>query len=282
MELLLLGTAEPDEVEALTVGEDFDSRAYVRRMAAALEDLLPTSEAVSAIIDCPILDVRRAAIGPLLGLDLPNDLPDELADEIRRIYTGQKFWWPRSWCTGGMIKRRQLLSLIDTYAADPDQGLDFRTLTNSLPISYATIYGYLHDKGASSYHAKKTTPVHRCVEDVGGWLSKPRTRHAPHPVSVLACPHCNQRKLTQPLKVPEVPGQLLCTTCRRDWKTGWRYPDEYFLPWEGPQTLPKDSRPKPTNGGRYAPTRSGRIIVGSDIYDEPTPSLHVPQRQSRR
>lgn len=278
VELLLLGEGDPDEVDTIWRGENFDSRAYRRRMHEALRDVVPTSQALSALVDCPILDLRRAVLGPMLKTDLEHGLPEPLAAEALRIYNDKKFWWSKGWCPGGMTRQRSLLRFLDKYASDPNEGLEASVVRERLGLDYATLYACLYDSAAKPSYHRSSTPTYRVIEDVGGWLSRPRSRSVPHPVRILACPHCGQRSLTQPLKVPEVPGHLLCRNCRRDRTTGWEYPDDYFLPWDGPQTLPRRQGVAPTNGGRFAPSRNGRIIVGSDLYDPPLPSLHAPSR----
>jgi hypothetical protein len=281
VELLLLGEGSPEEVQEIWRGENFDSRSYKRRMLEALRDVVPTSGALAAIIDCPILDTRRAVLGPLLKRDLPHGLDTGLAKEFARIYASKTFYWPNGWCPGGMTRRRQTLLFLDEYAKPADDGLDAAVLRARLDLDHATLNGFIHDSTAKPGYNRSKTRTYPCLEDIGGWLSEPRSKYVPHPVVVRRCPHCQQRKLLQPLKVPEVPGQLLCTNCRREWLTGRRYPDAYFLPWDGPQTLPRREKQDPLSGGRYAPSRAGRIIVGADQYQPTIPSLHAPTRRDR-
>lgn len=279
VKILLLEESRIEERQALIFGEGLDSRGYVRRMASALEDIVPTKQALSALIDSPILDLRRAVIGRMMGLDLAHNLPPDLAEQAFNIYNDPQFWWSHGWSPGGMTRRRMVLAFIDKYATDPDEGLAFNVIRDRVGIDDATLYGYLRNKSdRPAYHNNKT-PVYRIAEDVDGWLqSGKRLKGKLRSIRVLECQFCKKRKLIQPLKVPEVPGHLLCVNCFRDQTEGWLYPPAYFQPWDGPQTLARRNGAIAQGGGRYERSRAGRMIVGTDLYKLEIPSLHTPRK----
>ncbi|MFA5566517.1 MAG: hypothetical protein WC184_10880 [Acidimicrobiia bacterium] len=280
LEIMLLGDGDDADRDAIIRSEKFDSRTFLRRMHIALEDVIPSPEARSALIDCPILSLRQAVIGQMLGQEFDHGLHGELSTGAYRIYNDKQFWWSKGWCPGGMTRRRQLLHFLDQNAIDPDQGLPFAEVAEALGINETTLYGYVAGNNNRATYHRNTTPNYRSVEDVDGWYQAgSRKRNRERRIRVPRCPHCQERKLIQPLKVPEVPGHAICTACNREPTTGWTYPPEYLLDWDGPQSATRRQGKEPNRTGRYEPSRSGRIIVGTDTYPVSLPSLHTPRRK---
>ena len=271
-EILLLEDSSPDERTAVWRAEDFNARQFIKRMHDVLSETALTPAARSAIISCPVLEVRRAVLGPLLGSDIGHDLDCAFADEVTRIYRSRAFSWAKGWCPGGMTLRHAVLQFILLYAEDPDAGVDRTELESALQISPPSLYDLLNNDGG------KLSPRPAIIDDIGGWYGQARSGHKKHPVGIKKCPHCNTRTLTQPLTVPEVPGGLLCTTCKRSQTSTITYPDDYFRPWDGPQNSRRLRETDPTDTERFESTR-GRIIVGTRCYKVVVPSPHAPRAQ---
>ena len=146
---LLLEAAPEDERRDLWELEGFTGRSYTRRMMEVLTPLLGVLIA-SALIDCPILDVRRAALRPYLDHDLPvsRAFNEELEREVQAIYRPKGFSWTWGWCPGGMARERQVLAFIHRYADDPNIGLPLRDIVSGLQINETSLYRMLHEGAA--------------------------------------------------------------------------------------------------------------------------------------
>ncbi|MGR6966995.1 hypothetical protein ACU610_21275 [Geodermatophilus sp. URMC 61] len=280
LEALLLEGATEDERKELWETEGFTARSYTRRMFAALEPVVG-GQVASALIHCPIIDSRRAALEPYLrhGIPLGDGFAPELAEELPRIYVPTGFSWTNGWCPGGMARERQVLALIDRYATVPDDGLATAEVKQGLAIDDTALYRMAHE-GNRPYgrpNAKPSpAPWYARVEILPG-PGGPRSLGSR--VRIRRCPHCGERKLLQPLRVPEVAGYLLCVNCRRSLRSAVRYPDEFFLPWDGPQSLTRRRPDAGTASEKVWFSTSGRIIVGTSLCTVHVPSLHAPRRR---
>lgn len=279
LEMLLLESVSEAERRALWDAEQLDGRSFQRRMAEFLAPLTGPAVA-SAIIDCPILDVRRAALRPYLDHDLPLSaaFSPELEDEVAAVYARRGFQWTNGWCPGGMARERQILGFIDKYANDPELGLPLNTLCSTLQLSDRAIHRMAHtgpvpygrrNPSAAAWYAR--IELHQAQSDDD---RRKRTY-----VRIRECPHCGNRTMLQPLRVPEVAGYLLCTDpgCRRALRSGTAYPDAFFEPWDGPQSLPRRQPGLGKAGKRAWWTDGGRVIVGTSRAELDIPSLHAPR-----
>lgn len=270
---------EASAADRLTLMRSFPSvkRKWHEQVVDALEPLLPNRQALSALIDCPVADVRRAVLGPLLDPGVGHDLDPDLAAEICRVYRDPNFEWTKSWCPGGMDRRRTVLRFIDRY--DTGDGIPFAVLRDHLQISEPEVYKLIGARADGTKYSVGTVGTHPCLEDVGGWYQDgSRKRGRERRVRVRPCPHCGERRLIQPLKVPEVPGQLLCTGCRRDPVSGLAYPDSYLLPWDGPQSTARRDGRAPTFN-RYQGLFLDDGLSGTHPYEPVVPSIHAPRRR---
>lgn len=277
LEVLLLEAAPEEERRELWMTEGFTGRSYIRRMTEVLRPIVGPA-VTSAVIYCPIVDVRRAALEPRLhhGIALSDGFGEELGDEIARMYAPPGFSWPDGWCPGGMATERQILGLVHRYAPDPEVGLPIPLVVQALATTPNKIYRMAHE-GAAAYgrrrEGKSTAPWYVRLELIKGSKKRPGF------VRIRRCPHCGQRSLLQPLRVPEVAGYLLCVNpaCRKALLNGLRYSDEFFLPWEGPQSM---VRRCPETGSAKEQawfSTSGRLIVGTTLSEVHIPSIHAPR-----
>lgn len=275
LEALLLEGAPEEERRELWTTEGFTGRSYIRRMTEVLQPIIGTA-VTSAVVYCPIVDVRRAVLEPHLHHGIPpsEGFPDELSEEIPRVYAPDGFSWPDGWCPGGMAMERQILALIDRYATDPELGLPIPVVMQTLVTTENKIYRMAHE-GETPYGRREKSPApwYARLERIKG------SKSTPGRVRIRRCPHCGQRSLLQPLRVPEVAGYLLCVNpaCHKALRSGIRYPDEFFLPWEGPQSM---VRRRPETGSAKDQawfSTSGRIIVGTTLSEVHIPSIHAPR-----
>lgn len=278
VEILLLEGGQAEGRRELWEAEGFTPRSYTRRMHAVLEPLMGAGVA-SALVDCPILDVRRAALEPFLkhGLPLSADFSEDLAHEVRAVYAARGFSWTNGWCPGGMARERQVLTYIDRYAPEPDTGLPVKEVLQALALDYSSLYRMTHE-GSAPYGRTRTSaaPWYARLELING-PNGPRSKGGR--IRIRACAHCGQRTLLQPLRVPEVAGYLLCTNpeCRRSLRSNLQYPAEFFLPWDGAQSLalrdPRAGRAEE----RVWFTTEGRIIRGTTLREIQVPSANAPR-----
>lgn len=275
---LWLERASEDERRDIWEAERFSPRAFVRRMETVLTPLVGPLVA-SALIDCPIIQVRRAAIRPYLPHDLEDGLDARLREEVESVYRKNGFSWTKAWCPGGMTRERQVLTFIDRYAEEPDRGIALIEVARVLAVNEGLIYRMLHE-GPAPYGRTDPSPApwyarvekHRVVEATGQERVYVRIRR---------CEHCGCRTLTQPLRVPEVAGYLLCanTTCRRSLLLDVQYPMDFFETWDGPQNSARrgaDVAQAPVL--RDWLSDGGRVVVGAMTVPVVVPSRHAPRR----
>jgi hypothetical protein len=280
LEALLLEAASEKERRELWETEGLSARHYTRRMFTTLQPIVG-GKVASALIHCPIVDVRRAALEPYLqhGIPVRDGFGAELAEEIRHVYVPTGFSWSNGWCPGGMARERQVQAFVDRYAEDPEAGVPTSDVMRLLDLDETALYRMAHegDKPYGRPNAKLSpAPWYARVEILPG----PRGARSPGSrIRIPRCRHCGERKLLQPLRVPEVAGYLLCVNCRRPLHSEIRYPDEFFLPWDGPQSLPRRRSETGTAEEQTWFNTSGRVIVGTTLCTVHVPSLHAPRRR---
>ncbi len=281
VKMLLLEGVDEEERRAIWEQERFTGRTYTRRM---LDTLIPFigGPVASAIVDCPILDVRRAALRPYLDHDLPvsDEFGPELEALVTSTYARVGFSWPKSWCPGGMARERQVLGFLAAYSSDLDAGMPLQTIMSALQIKDHTLYRMRYEGAARYGHTEPAAApwyarieIHKATDESGRLVPYARLRQ---------CPHCGERSLTQPLRVPEVPGYLLCSnaTCRKSLLSTIRFTDEFFLPWDGSQSYVRRVEGSGTSTDRKWHNMDGKIIIGTTLCEVIIPSPHAP-RQGR-
>jgi hypothetical protein len=273
---LWLERATPEERQHIWESEEFNPRSYNRRMEKVLTPVVGP-HVTSALIDCPIIEVRRAAIRPYLSHDLDDGLDTRLRQEVESVYRKNGFTWSKGWCPGGMTRERQVLAFIDRYAQDPDEGIPLGEVVSAFKFDEGVIHRMAHE-GPFPYGRREPSPA--------PWYARLEThrvrttgRSRTH-VRVRRCLHCGRRTLTQPLRAPEVAGYLLCAnvTCRKSLLLDVPYPSAFFEPWDGPQnTARRTADAGQTPALKDWMSEGGRAVVGAMTVPVVVPSRFAPR-----
>lgn len=230
--------------EAAHAGGYSDTRIARRRVLAELESTgLITSKGLrSAILDCPIIDARRVVWAEIEAkrtgtpFQLPKGVNRAYASHIRATYIDNEQNWLTAWCSDSHQASRTAIAAVETagkkgmrwddlveQVAPGIGAFDLRTLTVELVNGKGT-----HGTGARIQYE----PV---LE-----RSDPWHRHADRRVWARRCPYCETRTLTHVLRVPEVPGGLLCTKCAHaPSMPEVKFPADYLRRWAGPRGFGK-------------------------------------------
>lgn len=278
---LWLERATPEERQHIWESEKFNARSYVRRMETVLAPIVG-AHVTSALIDCPIIEVRRAAIRPYLSHDLDDGLDTRLRHEVESVYRTNGFTWSKGWCPGGMTRERQVLAFIDRYAQDPDEGIPLSEVVRAFNFDEGVIHRMAHE-GPFAYGRREPSPAPWYAR-----LEKHRVRTTGRSrthVRVRRCLHCGRRTLTQPLRAPEVAGYLLCAnvTCRKSLLLDVPYPSAFFEPWDGPQNIAR----RTVDAGQTPVLKDwmsdgGRAVIGAMTVPVVVPSRYAPRLPSVR
>lgn len=220
------------------------------------DDLIPSKGRRAAIIYCPIVEVRRViwaeyeARQARGAFQVPAGIDPAFAAHVRSTYTSADEW-AMSWCSDSHRLSRAAIAAAQT--ADVATGLSWDSLvgeilpTAGFSVSKSAIVELAAGKGADQ--AGSTT---RTVSQFDPVLerSAPWHRHADRRVWARACPYCGTRTLTHVLRVPEVPGGMICTSCRHVPSLPTvTLPADYLRNWAGPRGT----------GGGKAGSRQGTI-----------------------
>jgi hypothetical protein len=211
------------------------SSRSIRRLTLPMAcEVLPTKEAASAILDCPLDDVRAAVLGPETGCaEVPDHLDPDFVTDLRATYYDPGFARSnRSWASRDASPQRSLLVWMSRYAADED-GVEWELLRSSVSIDEPRLYSML-DTDPKRYPAIRLGSA-ALLEPTTPWPRRQRMPRGSKRVRLPQCPHCGQRSLLQALRVAELPDGVLCTNCRRAPSSPFPYPEGYLLPWVGPQ-----------------------------------------------
>jgi len=227
----LLDGQHADEVAEI---EGVDQRRLKRAAHEALRDLVHNEDARAAIIDCPVLQTRRVVLGDLVGHPTDGDFSPRRADEVRRLYLDPAFSWTQSWVSQATLDKRAVLAFIDRYASDPDEGLELAVLCDRMGRTEVGIYALLDETGKYLGTKRRGLPSKAVLERGDRWVYNVPTPASDKRLLVRRCHWCGQRSLLQPLRVPEVVDELICTPCRCSASEREPWPAEYLLSWEGP------------------------------------------------
>jgi len=200
-----------------------DMEAARRKVREALEatGVVPTKGLRTAVLTAPDPDIRRVIWAEVearrsgRAFRKPTGMTGSYAHHLRDTYTAQTAW-PLMWAEED--DRRQ--ELIDAVAENGDAGYRWVDLT----ARFAMPKHIAHDLTIGTSREGRT-----------GWeplLERDQLWHrhnADRKVYARRCPHCSKRTLTRILRAPEVPGGLICTSCRRtaDGPSTLRMPESY-------------------------------------------------------
>ena len=259
--------------DGLTFEEAAEACGYNDPLAAKRrlhESLMDTGVIVarglrSAAIDTPISDIRRVIWAEIEArktekpFTVPQGIDAAWASHIRDIYTSDLPWLP-AWCTDSHESSR---AAIDAVRAAGEEGLLWDTLIHDIAPhaekrSVATLAEELvRGKGAGNGTDRNFyEPI---LERVGAWHGHNPNRR----VKVRTCPYCTTRTLDHVLRVPEVRGGLICSTCRRTpTMPTVVFPVEYLENHAGNRGWGKGK--VPFRAGRIEPVRTKRPTYGND------------------
>jgi DNA invertase Pin-like site-specific DNA recombinase len=220
----------------------------------------------SAAIDTPITDIRRVLWAEIEArknekpFTVPQGIDPAWAAHIRDIYTSDLPWLP-AWCTDSHEASRNAIAAVKAGGED---GLLWDTLIFDIAPhaekrSVATLSEELvRGKGAGNGSDRNFyEPI---LERVGAWHGHNPNRR----VKVRSCPYCGTRTLDHVLRVPEVKGGLLCSTCRRTpTMPTVVFPVEYLEDHAGNRGWGK-GREATIRPGRIEPIRKKRPTYGND------------------
>lgn len=227
----LLGEVTPAEVAE---HEGIDLRSLRRRTHDVLRSHLPNEAARAAIIDCPIVETRRVVLGALAGARDDAGFSADRAREIRQLYYDPNFSWTPSWVSDATIMKRVVLDFVDRYATDPNMGVHLDVVRARVDVAEVFLYRLLNDDPAK-YVGASVRPAPRPVLDrAPGWNLDRAPKRELKAVCVRRCTWCGERTLLQPLRVPEVADELICTHCGCSAASDEPWPGDYLLSWDGP------------------------------------------------
>ncbi len=209
----------------------------------------------AALIDCPIPEVRKVLWAELQAREdgkpfrAPEGIDPAWAAHVRSVYLEDRDWM-RAWASDTHYWSRLA---IEQVRAAGDKGMLWDTLLEQLtPGEKRTqnrelIVELVNGKGSvgrGKQMARAWSPALRRSDD---WH-----RHAERRVWVHDCPFCETPTLDHVLRVPEVPGGLLCSSCRRTPSLpSVVFPEAYLKPWVGPRGY-KTTKTGPVRGTRLA------------------------------
>lgn len=189
-----------------------------------------------ALLDAP-LEARRTVYAALTGksVELIREGTDrEYVDLMRSTYVGSTEPWSESWTTGSFVLQRRLLALI-LDQEDPSEGVFVLDAVRALGCSYESLVALAGVRGGippavrRNWERTGSTPVEeRRFLAVGcPWEDCPGRHKGRSGRSIPLATHF--------LHVPEIPGGLLCPTCRRVPQVGVpfaaaQFPAGYLLP----------------------------------------------------
>lgn len=205
-------------------------------------DLVPSKGRRAAIIYCPIVELRRViwaeyeARQASAAFQVPAGIDPAYAAHVRSTYTSADEW-AMSWCSDS--HRLSRAAIAAAQAADQKAGLAWDKLSSEiLPaagfnMTKGAILELVSGKGSDQAGSATRTVS---VFDPALERSTPWHRHADRRVWARSCPYCGTRTLTHVLRVPEVPGGMLCTSCRHVPSLPTvTFPVEYLRTWAGPR-----------------------------------------------
>lgn len=207
-----------------------DGHEIERRLRSWLEPKLPSKGLRAALLDCPIADVRRVLWAHLTRSPVPDGIDMRWAKHVARIYMSDSTW---SYCWAGdtHVFRRQAVNIVT--ATGPNESMAIDDLVEALSSPIGKVRTLLDEYSVGS--TNRTRPYGPTLERTLPWGKQCTLPREDRRVRARHCAHCGEAAL-HVLRVPELPGDLLCTACRRP-ATGPRipFPEEYLLPWAGPR-----------------------------------------------
>lgn len=248
-------------VEEAAARVGYTDLAFVRRRLherLAETGLLASKGLRAALIDCPIPEVRRVLWAELQAREngkpfrAPDGIDPAWVAHVRSVYLDDREWM-RAWASDTHHWSR--LAIEQVHAAG-EKGMLWDTLLEQLvPDAKRNGAGGTRELIVELVNGKGT--VGRAKQMARTWAPALRRsedwhRHAERRVWVQDCPFCETPTLDHVLRVPEVPGGLLCSTCRRvPSLPSVTFPEGYLKRWVGPRGF-KTTKTGPVRGTKLA------------------------------
>lgn len=221
----------------------FAKRRLFEQLTA--DDVIRTKGLRSAVIDCPLPDVRRVMWAEMearrdgTAFKPPAGVDAAWARHIRETYTGDTTW-ALSWMVNDPVRARRAVSAV-LAVEDPTAGADWEDVLKTATIglrpgqSRFVVEELMRGKGATRTQEESSYTLHAPVLE---WVGASHGRAVGRKVRARTCPFCATQTLTHIVRVPEVPGGILCTTCRRaPTLPKIVFPDGYLVEWVGPRAV---------------------------------------------
>lgn len=152
----------------------------------------------------------------------PADVPATFAQHVREVYTSS-MQWSNTWKTD----TSSLQQAVDLVADTGSHGMLWDTFMDVAPAEALSRHAQ-EDlvRGRGQADSDQRISYNALLERSELW----HRHNAERRVWARQCPHCRKRTLTHILRAPEIPGGLVCTSCRRteDGPYGLKVPDLYL------------------------------------------------------
>lgn len=214
----------------------------------------------SALVDCPVVEVRHAiwaALVPEEATTVAARLPAAYRRHIEETYLGEGFSWVSYWAADTHFQRRSLAELV---RARPD-GVTLAEAAAALALRERDVHGFCRPYHVGSGNRAPAYPATVLRSSAAG----------EHHLSAIPCPHqdCDARVAgrrgglcTVVLRVPELARwAVLCPDCRRvpDLSmSAVTFPMPYLTPWVGPRGAGSGRAASKLQGGTVAEQALGR------------------------
>jgi hypothetical protein len=210
-----------------------------RRVHAELLDagIIPSREMRAAALDCPVGETKLVIWEAYLAatesraFKVPAGIDPAFAAHILDVYGAADRRWVRAWANGEHNTARAAVKAAKVSGADGMRWNDLIAILepNSTPGRLRQVNDELtNGKGANFGGAQRLT--------FDAILRRSETwhRHSERRVWVKDCPYCGNQTLDHVLRVPEIPGGLLCSTCRHTPSLPTvTFPETYLVEWSG-------------------------------------------------
>lgn len=249
-------------VEEAAAHVGYTDMAFVRRRLherLVETGLLASKGLRAALIDCPIPEVRQVLWAELQAREngkafrAPVGIDPAWAAHVRSVYLDDREWM-RAWASDTHHWSRLA---IEQVQAAGEKGMLWGTLLeqlvpgskrNGIDGNRELIVELVNGKGSVGRNKKMARAWAPALRRSENWH-----RHAERRVWAHDCPFCETSgTLDHVLRVPEVPGGLLCSTCRRvPSLPSVTFPEGYLKRWAGPRGF-KTTKSGPVRGTNLA------------------------------
>lgn len=242
LEAVFLEGLSVEEARArLNLTDTYHTRKLLRQEIDKLGAITAKSLRVAAT-DCPVKETKlvlwnlfeAARTGE--PFQVPAGIDPAFAAHIVKVYTAPEITWTLAWAADTHTTARRAIEAVracgdngadwDAFIADVLSGISEVSIRNAKLLLVT---------GTTTRSGNEFAPI---LERTNKWAQQERR------VMVRKCPFCGTRTLDHPLRVPEVPGGILCSSCRRVPSLPTvTFPEDYLRPWSGPRFTGRDDAP---------------------------------------